>query len=97
MSANEARYAIARAEIQNGGLSLLWGDGHQSQFHAMWLRHQCMCTHCGTPLNAVRGIRLHHIPEDIAIDTLKASELGVSMRSRGPISPGNWSKRLKVF
>lgn len=30
MSANEARYAIARAEIQNGGLSLLWGDGHQS-------------------------------------------------------------------
>ena len=30
MSANEARYAIARAEFQNGGLSLLWGDGHQS-------------------------------------------------------------------
>ena len=79
MSANESRYTIVSAEINNGGLSVIWDDGHKSLFHAIWLRHQCTCADCGTPLNAVRGIRLHHIPENIAVDALEFSESGVML------------------
>lgn len=44
-------------------LSVSWADGHSSRFHPIWLRHQCNCPQCGTPVNAVRGIRLHHLEE----------------------------------
>ena len=59
-------YDIVSAAIDDRHLVIGWGDGHNSRFHPLWLRHQCSCSFCGTPVNAVRGIRLHHIPEDIA-------------------------------
>lgn len=79
MIANDARYTITQTEVLDGCLCVTWGDDHKSRFHAIWLRHQCMCKNCGTPMNAVRGIRLHHIPEDIAIETLKVSQNTVTL------------------
>ncbi len=66
MSVIESRYRICRAEVNEKKTVLTWADGHQSSFHPLWLRHQCTCQHCGTPRNAVRRIRLHHIPHDVS-------------------------------
>jgi len=69
---NNSRYQIMQAAIVEGGLQIDWNDGHQSQFHPVWLRHQCECELCGTSMNAVRALRLHHIPEDISMTKLGA-------------------------
>ena len=93
MSANEDRFSIERAELSNGGLAITWADGHESRFHAIWLRHQCACASCGTPMNAVRGIRLHHIPEDISIETLNVSRAGIGLTWAGDGHPSDYQAR----
>lgn len=62
-----SQYQIQQATIVKKGLRVDWGDGHQSSFHSIWLRHQCECEVCGTSMNAVRGLRLNELPDDIAI------------------------------
>ena len=62
-----SQYQIQQATIVKKGLRVDWGDGHQSRFHSIWLRHQCECEVCGTSMNAVRGLRLNELPDDIAI------------------------------
>jgi alpha-ketoglutarate-dependent taurine dioxygenase len=64
------RYQPDRVAIVDRQLQLDWGDGHRSLFHPLWLRHQCECEHCGTPLNAVRALRLLEISQDLAIGEL---------------------------
>ena len=76
---DDRRYRIRQATVRNGSLGIDWADGHSSEFHPVWLRHQCDCEACGTPLNAVRDLRLHHIPEDIAIARLEFDERRVSL------------------
>lgn len=66
MSSVDPRYCITTAALEKSHLVVTWGDGHESRYHPLWLRHQCTCDFCGTPMNAVRGILLHHIPDDIA-------------------------------
>ena len=66
MSTPDPRYVIASAAIDDGALMVDWRDGHRSRYHPLWLRHQCGCSSCGTAITAVRGLRLHHIPDDIA-------------------------------
>lgn len=67
-----ARHTIQAVAIDESQLSIAWGDGHHSWFHPIWLRHQCWCPDCGTPETGVRGIRLHHIDDDIAIEHAEA-------------------------
>ena len=64
----DPKYRIRSLGAAEGQLRIEWEDGHVSCFHPIWLRHQCNCAACGTPVNAVRGLRLYHIPEDIAFD-----------------------------
>lgn len=64
VSATDSRYVISRAILVDSRLQIDWGDGHRSEFHPLWLRHQCYCESCGTPLNGVRGLRLHHLPDN---------------------------------
>lgn len=78
-SIDRSRYAISNVEIVDRELAVEWADGHRSRFHPIWLRHQCHCTSCGTPMNAVRGIRLHHIPEDIFPVSLERTDDGISL------------------
>ena len=68
---NNPNYRITQASCSDSGLYIEWADGHQSHFHPIWLRHQCECLACGTPLNAVRALRIHHIPSDISISNLE--------------------------
>ena len=65
MPENRSLYQIKAAVVLEGELTIHWADGHQSQYHPIWLRHQCECDKCGSSLNGVRSIRIHHIPEDI--------------------------------
>ena len=57
-----SRYQILSATVAGDFLCVDWRDGHRSEFHPLWLRHQCHCDFCGTPVNALRGLRLHHLP-----------------------------------
>ena len=77
--ASESRYQIKSAYIQNGTLDVHWADGHRSLFHPMWLRHQCECDQCGSSLNGVRSIRIHHIPEDIIPTEFSHTETEVNI------------------
>ncbi|MEM7209042.1 MAG: TauD/TfdA family dioxygenase [Pseudomonadota bacterium] len=61
----DARYLVKTARVVDCHLHISWVDGHSSRYHPMWLRHQCECDDCGSSLDGVRGIRIHHIPEDI--------------------------------
>ena len=72
-------YRIIQASCCGNSLNIEWADGHQSQFHPIWLRHQCECSICGTPLNAVRALRIHHIPSDISILSLEFDQLLVKL------------------
>ncbi len=79
MAAESEKYQIKTAKSVSGGLEIEWGDGHTSNFDPMWLRHQCECKLCGTPMNAVRSLRLHHIPDDISLSITghSAGQVGV--------------------
>ncbi len=79
MNNPDPRYVITSAAINEGHLEIGWGDGHLSTFHPLWLRHQCSCEACGTPITAVRGLRLHHIPEDIEARLDESSDGSVSL------------------
>jgi len=67
----DSKYQVQQAKTDKKGLQIDWADGHQSRFHAIWLRHQCECEVCGTSLNAVRGLRLDQLPDDLSITSLK--------------------------
>ena len=79
MTLPDPRYVIASAAIEGGSLVLGWRDGHRSDFHPLWLRHHCGCDVCGTALNAVRGLRLHHIPGDIAARLEESGDESVTL------------------
>lgn len=70
----DTRYIIRSATLDGRQVAVDWADGHRSRFHPFWLRHQCGCAVCGTPLNAVRGVRLRHLPEDIAPERVESDE-----------------------
>ncbi len=89
-----ARHTLLSATVRDGLLILHWGDGHQSRFHAIWLRHQCWCPDCGTPVTGVRNIRLHHIDEATAFEDVKltGSSVRVTWSGEDHVSdyPADW-------
>lgn len=70
----DSKYHITQSSLADSGLNIEWADGHRSHFHSIWLRHQCECSACGTPLNAVRALRIHHISPDISISDLELDQ-----------------------
>ena len=89
----ESRYRIDSASINNGELDVHWADGHRSRYHPMWLRHQCECSQCGSSLNGVRGIRIHHIPEDITPVELSHTETEVNIVWSGDGHQSSYNSR----
>ena len=80
MGTEAARYTITGAQVDDDHLIVQWADAHQSRFHPIWLRHQCECKECGTPLDAVRGLRLHQIPDTVSPLLESASDGAVTLR-----------------
>ena len=72
----DPRTTIADVGSQGGRVVVHWGDGHTSRFHAIWLRHNCHCTACGTSETAIRALKLTDIPGDIAADRVTFSDDG---------------------
>ncbi|MFT5111981.1 MAG: gamma-butyrobetaine dioxygenase [Parasphingorhabdus sp.] len=79
MSTDDPRYRIKVATVLDRQLNIEWADGHVSQFHWIWLRHHCECKGCGTSLDGVRSIRIHHIAENVAPTELAYSGIEVNI------------------
>ncbi|MDP6734709.1 MAG: TauD/TfdA family dioxygenase [Gammaproteobacteria bacterium] len=80
MAEQSAMYEIVNASIEDSQLTITWGDGHHSSYHPLWLRHQCECNVCGTPIDAVRGIRLLDIPPNIEPELRDSSNIDVHIQ-----------------
>jgi hypothetical protein len=67
---------ITHLEQQANGLTLHWSDGHQSFFHAIWLRDCCYCDLCGDSYSSKRFVTPGDIPLDIRIGNAGIDPLG---------------------
>ena len=66
-------YKILQATNDSTSIEIEWGDGHQSTYHHVWLRHNCDCASCrhsGTDQNMNL---IENIPVDIQPSALKAT------------------------
>jgi len=54
---------IEQVEIHNGRVVLKWCDGHESLFHPLWLRDNCMCSQCGNRAVGQKLAYLMDLPE----------------------------------
>jgi gamma-butyrobetaine dioxygenase len=63
--AGHGRLSLASAQVKKGGVTVIFADGHESRFPAIWLRHNCECKECGSTRSARRELRLTDIPADI--------------------------------
>ena len=59
------RQQIRAVRTSQGGASVTFADGHESQYPAIWLRHNCECKECGSTRTARRELRLTDIPAGI--------------------------------
>ncbi|MBX2867329.1 MAG: TauD/TfdA family dioxygenase [Acidiferrobacterales bacterium] len=50
-------------------VTIEWGDGHQSEFHTVWLRDNCSCEDCGDHSGGHRFFELNMLPERLANET----------------------------
>ena len=65
-----------KVSVAHGGkhLKLLAGDGKESLFHSLWLRHSCQCSDCAH--GASRMVHWSELPNDLRITS--ASVEGVT-------------------
>jgi len=76
---NNKRYKIRSANLGPQSVLVCWEDGHQSIYHHMWLRDNCVCHECGPHASGSRLQSLLDIPDDIAPLTLKSNETGIEI------------------
>ena len=68
---------IQTIEQADSSIHVVWADGHRSQYHHIWLRHQCECRECGTPMDGLRNAWILDIPEKPEIEELTSGPDGV--------------------
>ena len=71
-----------RVEIRaDGGLSILWADGHQASYDPAPLRLACKCALCEDEWSGERRITAAGIPADIRLlETKPVGRYGLSLR-----------------
>lgn len=70
--------AVQSASVRDGGdkLEVVWNDGKVSRYHAVWLRHHCLCEDCySTKVNQVL-IEVDKLPLEIKVKDVKIAEDG---------------------
>ncbi len=72
----------ADVAVRDGRLSIRWGDGHRSIFHAVWLRDHCPCPACRHPATGQRLLETAGIPDDLRL---------ASARLAGAVVEAVWS------
>ena len=65
--------AVTPAEIvlRDRELAVTWADGHESVFHAIWLRDNCPCPACGHPETGQRLLETATIPGGLRLDAAR--------------------------
>ena len=82
----ESVIPLTRADVTALGLKLIWIDGFEAEFHAIWLRDNCRCNACGEPAIGRRTLRLSEM--DLGIQVLSA---GVMDAAQGDSIEICWS------
>ena len=70
---------IHRIDREDNALVIHWQDDHQSRFHHIWLRHQCECAQCGTPVDGIRNVWLTDLENNPAIDQISLTDESVDV------------------
>jgi gamma-butyrobetaine dioxygenase len=60
-----AHHQIVRLEPVEGGLRLVWNDGHVSLFHHLWLRDNCPCQACVHPETREQMFEIDAVPNTV--------------------------------
>ncbi|MFQ5876171.1 MAG: DUF971 domain-containing protein [Acidobacteriota bacterium] len=55
----------------DGGLSILWEDGHRSEYEARSLRMACRCAHCVDEWSGERRLEPARVPGDVRIERVR--------------------------
>ena len=63
----EDRWRIVRFVIHGAHVDIVWGDGFESPFHAVWLRDNCACPECRDPRNGQRRFDIAALPPDLSV------------------------------
>lgn len=61
----EVRHLPVAIELGEHSLQLYWDDGHCSEFHYLWLRDNCPCTQCVSPLTREQLFEICDVPLEI--------------------------------
>ena len=64
-SASESMLRIAAVGNSDVGLTVSWGDDSSSDYHFIWLRHNCFCQECGNSIDGIRSITILDVAADI--------------------------------
>lgn len=56
---------ITRASLDGQGVLVTFQDGHETRFHAVWLRLNCFCKQCGNSGDGIRSVTVLDVPGDI--------------------------------
>ena len=65
--------------VQDSRLQIGWPDGHQSRFHAIWLRDNCQCPECRHP-SGQRLLDTRAIADDVALTSADARNGSIEAR-----------------
>lgn len=61
----EIQHLPVSIELGDSALQLHWDDGHCSEFHYLWLRDNCPCTQCVSPLTREQLFEICDVSLDI--------------------------------
>lgn len=61
----EIHHLPVSIELGDSALQLHWDDGHCSEFHYLWLRDNCPCTRCVSPLTREQLFEICDVSLDI--------------------------------
>ncbi|XP_012946749.1 gamma-butyrobetaine dioxygenase [Aplysia californica] len=66
-------YKIQELKVLEQGkyVDITWSDGHQSRFHALWLRHNCHCEDCKLDHNGMLTINFNDIDEGLRVTSVR--------------------------
>ncbi len=67
---------MTRLSNEGTQVTLRWNDGTSSCFHAIWLRDNCRCSHCGEPSTGRRTLRLSQIDLSVTLTDARLVQSG---------------------
>lgn len=73
------RHRIRSARLQASQVHIEWGDGHESEFPAIWLLSACQCRACGSTESGVRHLKLTDVPEIPPIASVGLRDNGLAV------------------